>query len=335
MRAHAGADISARSWTPHSAATRARPPTSRAVACARGQGGLSARAYSAALLLPPARQCRPCWRSWLPIIGGVDRRGPARVQRAGLPHLLGAGDRCRLLRRPEHIGGEEGALRGFTGGLLFGTFILVAHELSGSDPKADLPEPEMLLVVLTTVLGVGLGALGGRSRAKREAARRDCELVRPPPRRAPRPHARSRSGRSRSSPSRVGGPPSARRRPGRPGPRGRATGRSPPRRGRRSRRAACARRASGRVRRVARGAPPARLGLVFVPTLIAVCGRVTSALVRRALLVVGRLQLGLQRRGHQRLVLRTEVGLVLVDARAEDVALAGGGLARARARARA
>ena len=69
----------------------------------------------------------------------------------------------------EHIGAEEGALRGFTGGLLFGTAILVAHELSGSDPKADLPEPEVLLVVLTTVLGVGLGALGGRSRAKHEA----------------------------------------------------------------------------------------------------------------------------------------------------------------------
>ena len=69
----------------------------------------------------------------------------------------------------EHVGGEEGALRGFTGGLLFGTFILLAKEVSGSDPKAHLPEPEVLLVVLTTVLGVFLGWLGGRSRAKREA----------------------------------------------------------------------------------------------------------------------------------------------------------------------
>ena len=69
----------------------------------------------------------------------------------------------------EHIGGEEGALRGFTGGLLFGTFILLAKEASGSDPKAHLPEPELLLVLLTTVLGVFLGWLGGRSRAKREA----------------------------------------------------------------------------------------------------------------------------------------------------------------------
>ena len=69
----------------------------------------------------------------------------------------------------EHVGGEEGALRGFTGGLLFGTFILLAKEVSGSDAKAELPEPELLLVVLTTVLGIFLGWLGGRSRAKREA----------------------------------------------------------------------------------------------------------------------------------------------------------------------
>jgi len=70
----------------------------------------------------------------------------------------------------EHVGGEEGALRGFTGGLLFGTFILFAKEVSGSDPKAHLPEPEVVLVVITTVLGIGLGALGGRARGRREAS---------------------------------------------------------------------------------------------------------------------------------------------------------------------
>lgn len=69
----------------------------------------------------------------------------------------------------EHVGAEEGALRGFTGGVLFGTFILFAKKLSGSDPKAELPHPEVLLVVLTTVLGIGLGALGGRARGRREA----------------------------------------------------------------------------------------------------------------------------------------------------------------------
>jgi hypothetical protein len=67
----------------------------------------------------------------------------------------------------EHDGPREGALRGFTGGILFGTFILVLHEVTGADAKADLPHPQGLLVVLTTVFGMGLGALGGRSRAKR------------------------------------------------------------------------------------------------------------------------------------------------------------------------
>lgn len=68
----------------------------------------------------------------------------------------------------EHIGASEGALRGFTGGVLFGTFILAAHAVTGLERKAELPEPEILLVVITTVFGIGLGALGGRSRAKRE-----------------------------------------------------------------------------------------------------------------------------------------------------------------------
>jgi len=69
----------------------------------------------------------------------------------------------------EHVGASEGALRGFTGGILFGTFILAAHALTGLERKAHLPEPEILLVVITTVFGVGLGALGGRAREKTES----------------------------------------------------------------------------------------------------------------------------------------------------------------------
>jgi hypothetical protein len=69
----------------------------------------------------------------------------------------------------EHIGASEGATRGFTGGILFGTFILAGHALTGLERKAHLPEPEILLVVLTTVFGIGLGALGGRSREKIES----------------------------------------------------------------------------------------------------------------------------------------------------------------------
>ena len=69
----------------------------------------------------------------------------------------------------EHSGPSEGAIRGFAGGLLFGTFILGTHAISGMDAKAELPHPEILLVVITTAFGIGLGALGGRSRAKRSA----------------------------------------------------------------------------------------------------------------------------------------------------------------------
>ena len=68
----------------------------------------------------------------------------------------------------EHIGAQEGALRGFTGGILFGTFILAGHAVTGLEQKAHLPHPEILLVVITTAFGVGLGALGGRARAKQE-----------------------------------------------------------------------------------------------------------------------------------------------------------------------
>ena len=39
----------------------------------------------------------------------------------------------------EHVGAEEGALRGFTGGILFGTAILLAHELSGRIRRRTFP----------------------------------------------------------------------------------------------------------------------------------------------------------------------------------------------------
>jgi hypothetical protein len=68
----------------------------------------------------------------------------------------------------EHVGASEGATRGFTGGILFGTFILAGHAVTGLERQAHLPEPEILLVVITTVAGIILGALGGRSREKVE-----------------------------------------------------------------------------------------------------------------------------------------------------------------------
>jgi hypothetical protein len=68
----------------------------------------------------------------------------------------------------EHDGAGEGAIRGFIGGALFGGFILLTHEALDKEAKAELPEPEILLVVITTVFGIGLGALGGRRRHRHE-----------------------------------------------------------------------------------------------------------------------------------------------------------------------
>jgi hypothetical protein len=67
----------------------------------------------------------------------------------------------------EHRSGPEGAARGAIGGLQFGAFILVADALSGLDRKADLPEPAILLVVLTTFFGTVLGFFGGLTRERR------------------------------------------------------------------------------------------------------------------------------------------------------------------------
>jgi hypothetical protein len=69
----------------------------------------------------------------------------------------------------EHRRAEEGVVRGLTGGLLFGTFILFGHAFLGGEAKADLPHPEVLLVLITTLAGGLLGALGGWRRGRRPA----------------------------------------------------------------------------------------------------------------------------------------------------------------------
>jgi hypothetical protein len=72
----------------------------------------------------------------------------------------------------EHRGGWNGFYRGLIGGMEFGLFILIAHGVGfDSEPKALLPDPDVLLVVITTVLGCLLGALGGRQRVRIERRR--------------------------------------------------------------------------------------------------------------------------------------------------------------------
>ena len=69
----------------------------------------------------------------------------------------------------EHEGALEGFYRGILGGLLFGVAILTAHGIAyDTEPKAELPDPEILLVSITGGFGAALGALGGWMRLRRE-----------------------------------------------------------------------------------------------------------------------------------------------------------------------
>jgi hypothetical protein len=75
----------------------------------------------------------------------------------------------------EHRGAGEGAIRGVIGGGLFGATLLLVHHAIGDEPKADLPEPEVVLVVITALIGTVSGALGGARRAKREGAMAEAQ----------------------------------------------------------------------------------------------------------------------------------------------------------------
>src|SRR3954453_5802742 len=61
----------------------------------------------------------------------------------------------------DHVGAKAGGRGGIAAGSIFGSFILIAHEVQGGDAKADLPHPGILLIVITTVLAVGFAGTGG------------------------------------------------------------------------------------------------------------------------------------------------------------------------------
>lgn len=66
----------------------------------------------------------------------------------------------------DHVGAAAGAKRGVLAGSIFGASILIAHEIHGADAEAHLPEPAILLVVITTVLAIGFAAFGGWLRGR-------------------------------------------------------------------------------------------------------------------------------------------------------------------------
>jgi hypothetical protein len=68
----------------------------------------------------------------------------------------------------EHRDASEAADRGLLGGLVFGSFLLLAHAITGAEPKAHLGEMPGLLIVFAGIVGAALGALGGAIRAARQ-----------------------------------------------------------------------------------------------------------------------------------------------------------------------
>jgi hypothetical protein len=82
----------------------------------------------------------------------------------------------------EHADGWDGAARGLVGGTLYGTGLLIAHAIAGTDAKVSLPDFEPILVVVTAIIGVLLGALGGKIRGSAMERR---GLPAPPTRRRP------------------------------------------------------------------------------------------------------------------------------------------------------
>lgn len=87
----------------------------------------------------------------------------------------------------EHDYPIDGVYRGMLGGLLFGSAILITNDLIDKEPKAELPHPETLLIVITAGFGLLLGWLGARSRAKREARDRSKPPEAPMPAYEPPP----------------------------------------------------------------------------------------------------------------------------------------------------
>jgi len=62
----------------------------------------------------------------------------------------------------EHRDGWGGADRGLVGGALFGLGVLVAHAIAGTHAKVSLGSFPPFLIVIDAIVGMFLGALGGR-----------------------------------------------------------------------------------------------------------------------------------------------------------------------------
>ncbi|MEA2391520.1 MAG: hypothetical protein QOK31_1629 [Solirubrobacteraceae bacterium] len=69
----------------------------------------------------------------------------------------------------EHLNGWGGADRGFFGGAIYGASLLITHAIAGTHAKVSLGSFPPFLVVITAIVGMLLGALGGRTARLRRA----------------------------------------------------------------------------------------------------------------------------------------------------------------------
>jgi hypothetical protein len=67
-----------------------------------------------------------------------------------------------ILAGLEHQDGWDGADRGLAGGAIYGTSLLIAHAIAGTHAKVSLGSFPPFLAVVTAIIGMLLGALGGR-----------------------------------------------------------------------------------------------------------------------------------------------------------------------------
>ncbi len=67
-----------------------------------------------------------------------------------------------LLAGFEHQDGWGGADRGLVGGAVYGTSLLITHAIVGTEAKVSLGSFPPFLAVVTAIIGMLLGALGGR-----------------------------------------------------------------------------------------------------------------------------------------------------------------------------
>jgi hypothetical protein len=71
----------------------------------------------------------------------------------------------------EHRDGWGGADRGLVGGSLFALGLLISHAIAGTEAKVSLGSFPPFLIVIDAIVGICLGAIGGRiARATRHRA---------------------------------------------------------------------------------------------------------------------------------------------------------------------